>query len=92
LTLEPPPTAEHLGVNILGEKVWTRALKKLEELGILSLPLKDGSKKRVTQKKIWWTSQTDPQAIIDCNLSQIAPIRNVHEITSGIYEAAGLTL
>ena len=50
------------------------ALESLEELGVLSLPKKDASKKRGPQKKIIWTSQTDEQSLNDNDLNQLTPI------------------
>lgn len=49
-------------------------LNSLEALGILSLPKIIESKKRGSQKKISWTSQTEEQAVIDDDLDQLTPI------------------
>jgi len=50
------------------------ALEDLEQLGIVSLPEKRASKQRGPQRTLTWTSQTQEQAGVDGDLSQLTPI------------------
>lgn len=50
-------------------------LENLEELGILSLPKKNISKQRGSQKEIARTDQTKEQVTLNDDLSQLTPIR-----------------
>ena len=50
------------------------ALAKLETLGYLSLPVKRTQKQRES-KPIRWTSQSDPHATLECELSRLGAIQ-----------------
>ena len=69
---------EHLNLHAPsgGNRVHTarRLLEQLEELGILVLPDKDGSKRRGAQKAPAWTARSEPGAEIGGALEGLEPL------------------